>query len=121
MLILDRLSASVPDWSGGTRIGESLTTFVERYLRHCTDTKTIVVILSEGLDRGDPRLLAEATRLIRRRARKVVWLNPLLGDPRYEPEARGMRAALSFVDHFAASRDWETEWSGAYRVELIRK
>jgi uncharacterized protein with von Willebrand factor type A (vWA) domain len=107
-LVLDRLSASVPDWSGGTRIGESLTSFVERHLQHCTDTRTIVVILSDGLDRGDPRLLAEATRLIHRRARKVVWLNPLLGDPRYEPEARGMRAALPFVDHFAAAHNVES-------------
>jgi len=98
----------VPDWSGGTRIGESLTTFVERHLQHCIDTKTIVVILSDGLDRGDPRLLAEAARLIRRRARKVVWLNPLLGDSRYEPEARGMRAALPFVDHFAAAHNVES-------------
>ena len=106
--VLDRISESVPDWSGGTRIGESLTTFVERHLQHCIDTKTIVVILSDGLDRGDPRLLAEAARLIRRRARKVVWLNPLLGDSRYEPEARGMRAALPFVDHFAAAHNVES-------------
>lgn len=106
--VVDRLCASVPDWSGGTRIGESLTSFVERHLQHCTDAKTIVVILSDGLDRGDPRLLAEATRTIRRRARKLIWLNPLLGDPRYEPEARGMRAALPFVDHFAAAHNLES-------------
>jgi hypothetical protein len=104
-LTLDRLSRLVPDWSGGTRIGDCLASFFDDYLRRTPDGKTVVVILSDGLDRGDPARLAGAVGRIRRRARKLVWLNPLAGDPRYEPAARGMRAALPFVDHFASAHD----------------
>ena len=107
-LTLDRLAAAVPDWSGGTRIGESLEAFVEDHLPYRADSRTVVVILSDGLDRGDPALLAEATRAIRLRVRKLVWLNPLLGDSRYEPTAKGMQAALPFVDHFAPAHDLES-------------
>ena len=67
------------------------------------DSRTVVVILSDGLDRGDTDRLRDAMRRIRARARKVIWLNPLLHDPRYRPEARGMEAALPFVDHFGAA------------------
>jgi hypothetical protein len=104
-LTLDRLSASVPDWSGGTRIGECLAAFCDEHLRRSPDGKTVVVVLSDGLDRGDPARLAEAVRRIQRRARTLVWLNPLAGDPRYAPAASGMRAALPFVDHFASAHD----------------
>ena len=63
-------------------------------------------MLSDGLDRGDPTLLAAALQAIRRRARTLIWLNPLLADPRYRPEARGMQAALPYVDHLAAAHDY---------------
>jgi len=102
-LTLDRLAAGVPDWGGGTRIGESLAELVE--LAGVIDGRTVVVILSDGLDRGDTDRLREAMRRIKARARKVIWLNPLLRDPRYRPEARGMEAALPFVDHFAPAHD----------------
>jgi uncharacterized protein with von Willebrand factor type A (vWA) domain len=69
------------------------------------DHRTVVVVLSDGLDRGDTERLRDAMRRIKQRARKVIWLNPLLGDPRYRPEARGMAAALPFVDHFASAHD----------------
>ena len=105
---LDRVAAEVTDWSGGTRIGESLSHFVSAYQSSAVDHKTIVVILSDGLDRGDPDLLAEAMRAIHARARKVIWLNPLMGYPRYEPTARGMAAALPFVDHLAAAHTLES-------------
>jgi len=102
-LTLERLAEGVPDWGGGTRIGESLADFAAR--AGALDGRTVVVILSDGLDRGDPGRLRAAMRQISGRARKVVWLNPLLRDPRYRPEARGMEAALPFVDHFAAAYD----------------
>jgi uncharacterized protein with von Willebrand factor type A (vWA) domain len=105
---LDRLAAGVPDWSGGTRIGESLAEFTRGYLEETVNTGTVVVILSDGLDRGDTALLVDAMRAIRARARKVIWLNPLLGDPRYEPMARGMQAALPFIDHFAPAHNLES-------------
>jgi len=104
-LTLQRIAASVPDWSGGTRIGESLNDFVRLHLRRSVNNRTVVVILSDGLDRGDPARLAEALRAVRERARRVIWLNPLLGDARYEPLAAGMRAALPHVDTFASAHD----------------
>jgi uncharacterized protein with von Willebrand factor type A (vWA) domain len=104
-LTLDRLAAAVPDWSGGTRIGACLTAFVDRHLTRLVDARTTVVVLSDGLDRGDPAELAAAAAAIRRRARALIWLNPLLGDPRYQPLAAGMQAALPFVDHFGAAHD----------------
>ncbi len=105
---LDRLAAGVPGWSGGTQIGRSLAEFVDRYLDEMVDARTVVVIVSDGLDRGDTEELAAAMRAIRSRARKVVWLNPLLGDTRYEPTARGMAAALPYVDVFASAHNLES-------------
>ena len=105
---LERLAAGVPDWSGGTRIGASLSEFAARYLDEMVDAKTVVVIVSDGLDRGDTEMLAGAMRAIRLRARKVIWLNPLLGDARYEPTAQGMAAALPFVDVLAPAHNLES-------------
>ncbi len=105
---LERLERGVADWSGGTRIGECLSEFVDRYQRPLVDGRTVVVILSDGLDRGEPQQLATAMKSIRRAARKVIWLNPLMGDSRYEPIARGMDAALPFVDHFASAHNLES-------------
>jgi len=102
---LDRLAACVPDWSGGTRIGDCLARFVAEHLPRRVDERTVVVILSDGLDRGEPARLAEAMQAIQGRARKIIWLNPLLGDPRYAPTARGMEAALPFVDQFLPAHD----------------
>ena len=105
---LERFSAGVPDWSGGTRIGECLTEFVRAHAAAMLNAKTVVVIVSDGLDRGDTAVLARAMRDIRSRARRVIWLNPLLGDPRYEPTARGMEAALPFVDLLAPAHNLES-------------
>jgi hypothetical protein len=105
---LDRLAAGVPDWSGGTRIGASLDEFVTRYLDTLVRAKTVVVVLSDGLDLDGPAVLAGAMRTIGEKARKVIWLNPLLGDPRYRPEARGMQAALPFVEHLVPAHNLES-------------
>jgi uncharacterized protein with von Willebrand factor type A (vWA) domain len=105
---LERLAAAVPDWSGGTRIGECLEAFVERHLDERVDSRTVVVILSDGLDRGEPERLAAAMERIQARARRVLWLNPLLADPRYQPIARGMAAALPFVDALLPVHDLES-------------
>ncbi len=105
---LERLAAGVPDWSGGTRIGESLASFVGAHLDEMVNAKTVVVIVSDGLDRGNPELLVGAMRAIRSRARKVIWLNPLVGDPRYEPTARGMEAALPYVDLLLPAHNLES-------------
>lgn len=102
---LARLAAGVPDWSGGTRIGACLDEFIGLYKETLIDRNTTVILVSDGLDHGDTALLAGAMREIRARARKIVWLNPLLGDARYRPEAAGMRAALPFVDHFGSAHN----------------
>ena len=107
-LSLERLAAAVPDWSGGTRIGDCLGTFAREHFARDAPGRTVVVVVSDGLDRGDPARLAAAVRAIRRRARRLVWINPLAGDPRYEPSAAGMRAALPFVDVFASAHDLES-------------
>ena len=99
------LRDAVPDWSGGTRIGDCLAAFVARHLTALVDSRTVVVVLSDGLDRGDPAVLAEALRRIRSRARRVLWLNPLAGDPGFEPTAAGMAAALPHLDLLAPARD----------------
>jgi len=102
-LALRRLT-DVRDFSGGTRIGESLQEF-NRSWRHLVDRHTIVLILSDGWDTGEPELLAAEMLSLRRRAGRVIWLNPLLGNPSYEPLTRGMAAALPLVDHFAAAHN----------------
>jgi uncharacterized protein with von Willebrand factor type A (vWA) domain len=101
--VLRRLTA-VRDWSGGTRIGESLAEF-NRTWPSLVDRRTIVIILSDGWDTGEPDVLATELLRIKRRAGRVIWLNPLLGNPSYEPLTRGMAAALPLVDRFAAAHN----------------
>jgi uncharacterized protein with von Willebrand factor type A (vWA) domain len=100
---LDSL-VGMPGWSGGTKIGESLESFVSGWPR-LLDRRTVVIVLSDGWDTGDPELVASSLRLIGRRAGRIVWLNPLLGSPAYKPLTRGMQAALPNVDVFASVHD----------------
>ncbi len=102
---LARLGAGVPDWSGGTRIGECLAEFAAGHADRLVGRGTTIVIVSDGLDLGDTALLAHAMGALRARAGTIVWLNPLAGDPRYAPTAAGMRAALPFVDRFGPAHD----------------
>lgn len=90
----------VKDWSGGTRLGDTLRLFNEEWGVRGMARGAIVVILSDGWDRGDPEVLAEQMQRITRVAFKVVWVNPLKVTPGYAPLARGMAAALPFVDDF---------------------
>jgi uncharacterized protein with von Willebrand factor type A (vWA) domain len=105
---IERLAVDLPDWSGGTRIGESLMDFAVRYLPQVVSSRSVVVILSDGLDRGDTGLVASAMRAIRAKARRIIWLNPLAGDPRYQPTARAMEAALPFIDRLAPAHNLES-------------
>ena len=75
------------------------------YKETLIDRNTTVVCVSDGLDGGGTELLEDAMRALRERAGKIIWLNPLLGDSRYRPEAAGMRAALPFVDHFGPAHN----------------
>lgn len=99
-----RQLAAVRDWSGGTRIGESLRDF-NRTWGHLVDRRTIVIVLSDGWDTGEPDELSAEMLTLKRKAGRVIWLNPLLGNPSYEPLTRGMAAALPLVDHFAAAHN----------------
>lgn len=105
---LARFARRVEDWSGGTRIGECLGEFADVHLHATVTGDTTVLILSDGLDRGDTGELDRALLAIRRRARRLIWLNPLMGDPRYRPEARGMKAALPHVDHLVPAHNLES-------------
>jgi len=114
--VLRRLT-DVRDWSGGTRIGESLAQF-NREWSHLVDRRTIVIVLSDGWDTGEPDLLAGELLRIKRRAGRVMWLNPLLGNPSYEPLTRGMAAALPLVDDFAAAHNLASLRDLAHRLTL---
>lgn len=105
---LERLAAEVPDWSGGTRIGGCLAEFNARFRDALINRHTTVMIVSDGLDHGEAAVLGGAMRALRERAGRIVWLNPLLGDARYRPDAEGMRAALPYVDHFGAAHNYES-------------
>jgi len=102
---LDRIAREVHDWSGGTRIGQSLTTFNERWAKRLVNRHTIVVILSDGLDTGDAEILRAAMDELHERSGKVIWLNPLLGSKDYRPLARGMSTALEHIDVFAPAHN----------------
>jgi uncharacterized protein with von Willebrand factor type A (vWA) domain len=97
---LELLSRNVRGWSGGTLIGASLAAFNNAWLK-LIDKRTIIIIMSDGWDTGEPAELAAAVAELQRRAGRLIWLNPLLGSATYQPLVRGMQAALPFIDVFA--------------------
>jgi uncharacterized protein with von Willebrand factor type A (vWA) domain len=99
---LDRASQVVPDWSGGTRLGDGLRLFNDRFGVRGMARGAVVVVLSDGWDRGDPDQLATEMARLSRVADRVVWVNPLKATEGYEPLTRGMAAALPYVDDFIA-------------------
>ena len=103
---LARAAAEVVDWDGGTRIGESLKTFLDEHGHAGLARGAVVVICSDGLEVGDPEILAEQMARLARLAHRVVWLNPLQEDPKYEPLARGMKSALPHIDLFASGHSF---------------
>jgi uncharacterized protein with von Willebrand factor type A (vWA) domain len=94
-------------WSGGTRIGECLGHFNADYGR-LVNGRSVVIIVSDGLDTGEPAALADELASIKQRCRKLIWLNPLLGRPGYEPKTRGMQAALPHIDLFAPAHNLQS-------------
>ncbi len=104
-MALARVAETVADWEGGTRIGESLREFLARTGHRGAARGATVVVCSDGLDVGDPELLRAQMERLARLAHRTVWLNPLKQDPAYEPLARGMHAALPYVDVFASGHD----------------
>jgi uncharacterized protein with von Willebrand factor type A (vWA) domain len=97
---LRAVASAVRDWSGGTRLGESIAEFNSLWGVRGTARGAVVVICSDGWDRGDPEVMAAAMARLARTARRVIWVNPLKASPGYAPLARGMAAALAYVDLF---------------------
>jgi uncharacterized protein with von Willebrand factor type A (vWA) domain len=102
---LRRTAEAAPDRDAGTRIGESLKAFLDDHGRRGLARGAAVVIVSDGLETGDPALLAGQAARLARLAHRVIWLNPLKGDPAYEPLTRGMRAALPHLDELRSGHN----------------
>src|ERR1700730_3676052 len=105
---VEKLSLMAQGIGGGTRIGESLATFNRWHARRVINSRTALMIVSDGYDTGEPGQLGEEMRRLRRRCRKIIWLNPLIGWRDYSPQARGMQAALPYVDLFAPAHNLES-------------
>ena len=103
-----RASDLVLDWSGGTRIGESLRTFNFRWSRRVLGHGAIVMIISDGWDRGDQKLLGQEIRRLHRNVRRLIWLNPLAGSPSYQPLVRGIQTILPHVDEMLPLHNLES-------------
>ena len=94
------VSKQVLDWSGGTRIGNTIREFNVKWSRRVMSRGPVVLIISDGWDRGDPTLLSKEMARLQRSCHRLIWLNPLLGNARYQPLTQGMQAALPYIDDF---------------------
>ena len=99
---------TVPDWSGGTRLGETLRFFLDRWGQRGLARGAVVVVFSDGWERGDPALLATQMARLQRIAHRVVWVNPHRGKAGYEPVQQGVVAVLPYVDDFVAGHSLAT-------------
>ena len=97
---VSQVSRAVPDWAGGTRIGDALKSFNYLWLRRVVRGGAVVMVISDGWDRGEPELLSKEMFRLQRSCSRLIWLNPLLGDQAYQPLTRGMQAALPYTDDF---------------------
>lgn len=104
----DTISDRVPHWSGGTTIGSCLHDFTKEYGHGMLDKKTIVLILSDGWDTGEPEIMKGAMKTIYKKSKKVIWLNPLAGSPDFSPEAIGMKTALPYIDVLASAHNLDS-------------
>jgi uncharacterized protein len=109
--VLEDLADNVPNWSSGTRIGVSLYDFFEKYGQKKLNSKTVVLILSDGWDMDDSDKIADSMRKIQKKARQVIWLNPLAGNPAFKANTGAMQAAMPYIDVFSA----------AHNIESLRK
>jgi uncharacterized protein with von Willebrand factor type A (vWA) domain len=117
---IDEVSKAVPDWAGGTRIGDSVKTFNYQWLRRVLRGQAVVLIISDGWDRGDPELLARETSRLQRSCHRLIWLNPLLGSPTYQPLTQGMKAALPYIDDFLPVHNLNSLESLAQHLSSLR-
>lgn len=97
---LREVGRTVPDWSGGTRIGDALHTFNYQWSRRVLNHGALTIVISDGWDRGDPNVLRSEIARLHRNTRRLIWLNPLLGAADYEPLTRGIQTAMPYIDDF---------------------
>jgi uncharacterized protein with von Willebrand factor type A (vWA) domain len=117
--VVSRMVRELHDWGGGTRIGDALRTFNTTWARRVMRHGPVVLIVSDGWDRGDPELLARELARVRRRCSRLIWLNPLLGSAGYEPLTRGMQAALEHIDDFLPAHNLQSLEHLAARLQRI--
>ena len=102
------LSQQIIGWSGGTQIGLSFQDFTDNYSTQLLDKQTVVLILSDGWDTGEADILKDSMQIIKQKVRKIIWLNPLAGNPNFAPTVQGMSVAMPFVDVFASVHNVES-------------
>jgi uncharacterized protein with von Willebrand factor type A (vWA) domain len=118
---LEELAPAILDWSGGTRIGESLQTFNRVWSRRVLRRGAIVLIISDGWERGDVEALRMAVRYLQHRCYRLIWLNPLLGNPAYQVKVEGLSAVMPFIDDFLPIHNLQSlEALGAHLAALRR-
>ena len=105
---LNEVANVVPDWSGGTKIGESLLEFCRQFAPSLSAYRSVVILISDGWDRGDVDVLRHSMEMLHRHAHRLIWLNPLLGSDGYQPICRGIRTALPYVDYFLPAHNLES-------------
>jgi uncharacterized protein with von Willebrand factor type A (vWA) domain len=118
---LGGIAQQVPDWSGGTRIGQALKTFNFVWTRRVLARGAVVLLVSDGWDRGDAGMLRVEMARLQRSSYRLIWLNPLLGSPDYEPLTRGMKEALPFVDDFLPIHNLSSVEQLASRLESLEE
>jgi uncharacterized protein with von Willebrand factor type A (vWA) domain len=116
---LDHAAREIVDFAGGTRIADCLHVFDRQHARRVLGRGAVVLVISDGWETGDPARLAAEMRRLAERAHRVVWLNPLLGRAGYEPHARGMAAALPYIDDFLPIHDLRSLHELATRLARI--
>ena len=105
---MTRLALMAEGFGGGTRLGESLATFNRQHAKKSVNSRTVAIVVSDGYDTGSPEALADELARMKKRVRKLVWLNPLLGWENYQPVTAAMQAARPHIDHFAAANTLES-------------
>lgn len=105
---LRQVAERIDDWAGGTNIGGSLREFNDRHAPHLLNGRSAVIFLSDGWDRGNAAEMRTEMARLRQRAQKVLWLNPLLGTPGYQPLTQGMQCALPYLDHFLPAHNLQS-------------
>ena len=105
---LVEVTETVHDWAGGTDIGGCLREFNDQFARDMLHSRTVMIIVSDGWDRGNPDLMRQEMARLRKRVHKLLWLNPLLGTPGYQPLCLGMKTALPYLDYFLPAHNLES-------------